>query len=893
MTTLTSVQQIRLTPTARLSRRLAQQQALAAQSAGASAWLPEQIHSFPAWLVALRQEYFLLSDDLRTPIDAQQALQLWRMPIDAEVFVGTSRVAELAQQAWRLIHEHQLQQPQHWPALLMSEDNKTFQGWAQSYQQICQQQDLIDEWSFAAELPKHIQAGVLNIPHTIALDGFELALTPLQENILQAFEAAGSKIERATEQPTSASLHLPQVQQFSLASQELTAAATWARESLEVDPSQSIAIVVPDLSGRLDAVERTLRAVFNPSNFTLQDGKPEPWHISLGKPLSEWPLVETAIRILQQNNSRFSQPQIAELVRSPFLPGWDQELPARAQMLVHLARKAPYYLTAGELLRALHPTDTDIEEEGLFARHLRAWREERRAFQQSATPSQWAANFQQELTSIGFGNGRALNSTEYQTLQRWHSLLEDFSRLDLVSRAPMSRDEAIGAIQERAAKTVFRERNVGVPIEVLGVAEALGSTFDAIWITTLDSNTWPGNLGRDPLVPGPVQAQVPRATGDGCLAAAQAELRGLLNCAPVIQASYAQGTEEVPVQVAGLLGPLEILEQAPLATPSPAPMEIIAADTAAPELHPDSQRTKVKGGTGVLQDQSDCPFRAFAHRRLGAVDTTPPRPGLDAMQRGVLVHKALEIFWHNISGLAELIALSEQTRQQQVSEAVQQALLLFTQEYLLVLGDSAKALEQECIEQIVISWLEIEQTRGEFSVQAREHRQKLHIGPLELDGTIDRIDELGDGSTLLIDYKTGRTAKAKWLPDPRIKDPQLPAYALTMDPQPNAIAFARLKPDDMRFDGLADGDAETSGITSLEKTGYGFKDLNEWTELLDGWQDNLQHLAAEFKAGQAAVDPRDAQACKYCHLKALCRVHERDPNLADSFAESTEPNDDE
>ncbi len=141
---------------------------------------------------------------------------------------------------------------------------------------------------------------------------------------------------------------------------------------------------------------------------------------------------------------------------------------------------------------------------------------------------------------------------------------------------------------------------------------------------------------------------------------------------------------------------------------------------------------------------------------------------------------------------------------------------------------------------------------------------------------------------MLIDYKTGKPARGTWAPDARIEDPQLPAYALAMDPQPSAIAFARLKPDSLSFEGLAEQDVETRGITTLEKAKGKFSELFEWSDLLDAWQTDLQALASDFKAGKAAVDPRNANACKYCHLHSLCRVNERAPFLADNLEDDTE-----
>jgi len=115
-----------LTPTARLARALARDFADEMTAKGQTAWLPPQILSFPAWQRQLLDDYVLSADDARVPVSAPQSLLLWQSLIDREVFIGEPRVAELAQRAWRLIHEYTLEPPERWPALLLSEDSRRF-----------------------------------------------------------------------------------------------------------------------------------------------------------------------------------------------------------------------------------------------------------------------------------------------------------------------------------------------------------------------------------------------------------------------------------------------------------------------------------------------------------------------------------------------------------------------------------------------------------------------------------------------------------------------------------------------------------------------------------------------------------------------------------------------
>ena len=89
------------------------------------------------------------------------------------------------------------------------------------------------------------------------------------------------------------------------------------------------------------------------------------------------------------------------------------------------------------------------------------------------------------------------------------------------------------------------------------------------------------------------------------------------------------------------------------------------------------------------------------------------------------------------------------------------------------------------------------------------------------------------------------------------------------------ISFATLRPELIRFDGLAKDDPGVPGLKPLEQEGYAYKEKTSWDDLLNAWQVQLQSLAETFATGYAAVDPRDINECKQCHLHSLCRIVER------------------
>lgn len=860
-----------LTPTPRLARNLKAQHGQAQAAAGLSAWHAPQILTFSAWLARLRDDYYLSNDADHVPISSDQALLIWQSVIKDDVFVNMPEIAALAQQAWRTLHEFALTMPAQWPELSLTDDTRRFAQWAAAYMSAMHERSLLDEWAFYGQLPALIAGGDIELPQTIELSGFDLPPTPAQQRVLDAAASTGTAIEHADAAalpPTALT-----VQAFTTPDSELRGAARWARSQHGSHPGAKIAIVIPDLTGRVDRVERLLQQELDPPGFTLQDSPLRPWHISLGKPLTHWPLVADALNLLALNPERISQPQLTQLLRSPLLPGWQTEASQRNQCLLTLAKHAPYYVTSGELLTALqNHAATDLAD------LLEQWQAQHQSAPRSAMPSVWVQQLQQELGRWGFGAGRSLDSREYQVLQRWHQLLESMSALDLVS-ASLSRTAALALLRTRASSIVFRERDPGAAIEVLGVQEALGSRFDAVWLATLDSSTWPGTTARNPLIPAGEQATVPRATSDGVLARAQSELNALLGAATTLATSYAKGVEDTPLTATAMLAApgRTVDEQDALADelPRPAVMATPLVDAQAPALQPSA--LKVAGGTSLLSDQSACPFRAFAKHRLGAREHQLPKPGLDAGQRGTLIHDALDFFWRDLSGSAALQALAERDREVRIETAVDAALHKLTRRYRLVLSKRAANLERQRCCRWLQNWLALEAERPEFTVLQREEQVPIALGDLQLEGKLDRVDVLADNAHLLIDYKTSRTAlsSGRWTPDPRIEDPQLPAYAISMATTPSAMAFANVPPHLSKFSGLSKESSGVAGITEIAKAHYGFKEIEAWEPLLEQWRTDLNQLADAYRNGAATVDPRKNKDCNYCHLHSLCRINER------------------
>ena len=68
----------------------------------------------------------------------------------------------------------------------------------------------------------------------------------------------------------------------------------------------------------------------------------------------------------------------------------------------------------------------------------------------------------------------------------------------------------------------------------------------------------------------------------------------------------------------------------------------------------------VRGGVAVIKDHAACQFRAFALHRLGAESPQSPSAGLDAAERGTLLHHVLAQIWSQLKTKSTLDIISNE-----------------------------------------------------------------------------------------------------------------------------------------------------------------------------------------------------------------------------------------
>jgi probable DNA repair protein len=440
----------------------------------------------------------------------------------------------------------------------------------------------------------------------------------------------------------------------------------------------------------------------------------------------------------------------------------------------------------------------------------------------------------------------------------------------------MSFLQAINELKKLCGDTLFQPETQGeAPIQILGVLESAGLELDHLWVSGLTDEAWPLRAQANPFIPVALQkaAGIPQASPETSLALDRRITEGWARAAGEAVFSFYSRDEDRELAPSPL-----ILGFPEAAIPIPAfprlrdlIFSVKKITTVEDSVGPTVTALQIKGGTRVLADQAACPFRAFAHWRLSAQAIETPSDGLDASDRGRLLHALMSFLWKDLRNSSSL--------KEDTGPAIDAAAAAAVKEMKLE-GRFAE-LERSRLMRLAREWLEIEKARPPFEVVAIEEKRNLKFSNIEYEARIDRMDRLvspGAEGHVLIDYKTSRSPTTKHWDTPRPTDPQLPLYAVTSKESIAAVAFARVRPGQMRFIGLS---REDKALPNVKKT-------DKWEQLNKEWKQEAEALGKGFASGEAVVDPKRGLAvtCRFCDLHTLCRVYEKVNVLAEDDPES-------
>jgi len=869
-----------VTPNKRLARTLIAQHDAAAMARGATAWTGARVLPWSAWLQALWNDLLAVNgqQDARALLSAEGSAWLWDGIVATDSALLDPRgAATSAASAWSIFHAWRAPGETFtaWQHAGIDDDAAAFSRWATRYQDTLAQRQRLD----AAQLADVLTGVADRVPAwrdtPVLLAGF-LECSPQQQRLLAALEAGGTTLARIA-LPAARDATCTRTT-FATPEAEVMAALVQARDIAIADPDARIGIVISDLAQRRDAILAAADDILCPELAAVADADaPRPYDLSLGVELALVPLVASALHLIEWAAGALPMPVAAAMLRSPYLPGDIAHGWGRAGMERQWREAGVQHVTVGAAVAALPAGDPLAV----------AWAGGAPPVTGRQTPAAWAQAWRAWLAEAGWPGMRSLGSSEWQARDAWWQVLGAFASLDGVMGV-ITRDDALAAVRAMAKRAVFQPQARGARIQILGILEATGLSFDRLWIAGMSAGRWPPAAAPQALLPLAWQRDrgVPHADAPRTLAFARAVTATLANAAPVVIASYALREDDAPAAVSSLVAAWPA-QPAAVVPATAGRMRAMAATRPVLESLNDVQGpalaigARAEGGVAVVETQSACPFQAFARYRLRQEAWPDIAAGLGADERGNVLHRVLATFWSGVRSHANLVALTAVDLDAKIAAAVEVGKTALEARRWRALPASVAAAEAERLATITRAWLDtIERERPPFVVDESEQKHALRLGDLEFRIRIDRVDRLPDGSRIVIDYKSGRApSRGQWFAQ-RPAGTQVGMYALALQadgaPQEvRAVAYGQMKAGEVKVVGLA---ADTALWPALPTPSSGRSKLPiaDWPGAIEFWESNYGMLASDFRDGAAQVVPRNAQACRYCPMDALCRIERLD-----------------
>ena len=849
---------------------------------GLTAWLAPNILD---WQTFVRRAWDERNLDSRLVLNSLQEHSLWAgivsvaAPEAARLAGARDRLAALAMEAHGLICAYAPQLLDKKTRSGWDQDAAAFSDWLSRFDEVCRVSSLVSAARLPLELMQALkQDSAERAP--LLLAGFDRILPTQQE----LFAAWGNCMQVSLGE-IAAQIEFQQVTD---PASELAACAVWCKQKLTANPNARLLVVTQDVPARRGEIERAfLRLTCEAGSASAASSI---FEFSLGVPLSQIALARGAGLLLRWLTEPIEEHELDWLLSTNQTAASPGESLALAAFLRALRRKN-MQRTRWMLAEFLRQKPGAELPTAWVARVTQAQRRLQDSARRPQSALTWAELSPQVLELAGWPGFRPLTSTEFQARRRWQQTADDCASLGFNGR-PIEWKEFLAVLDRAVSETLFAPESREEPILIAGPAESAGLAADAIWFLGATEDAWPANGATHPLIPLTAQrgAGMPHASPRFDWELADTVTRRLLSSAPEVHFSYAtqnEGVEARPSRIVEQLAGAPQFLDAALSAPPISPPLAVSIEDASQIPFPAGD---APGGSATLTAQSQCAFKAFATARLGAQSWESAEAGLNAKERGQLVHDVLHSVWsgppNGIRSHEELLAVqdlgvfvADHVRRVFATQMSSRATESMPQSYL--------ALEETRLIRLVTEWLVYERERVPFSVLDTEQKTSVSVDGLPLKVRLDRIDRLIDGSLLVIDYKSGDVSPSDW-DLPRPDDLQLPLYAeFALDPGPDRIGglvFAKVRAGDTEFSGkIRDAKAtlraDLRGNTNLVK-----KPLD--SEQLSAWKQYIEELAHDFLAGRAVVNPRKyPETCERCGLQVVCRVSGNPPLPGDENGE--------
>ncbi|MBU0744046.1 MAG: PD-(D/E)XK nuclease family protein [Gammaproteobacteria bacterium] len=839
---------VTLTPNKRLARDLQKQFCLESSEQNQATWHSTKILPLATWLINCWQEY----NDPRILLSSYQEKLLWQKIITTHLKEKSSSLIDLAINFNELINSWQIDHSEIFSH--ETEEMMIFQIIYEKFKAYCKEKNFVT----ISELPTILLPYITNSNFTkIKFVGFD-EYSPQLQTLISTAKKNGCAISKID--PNNYNNPIQKRISFNKLKEEIASCAKWSQKIFSNNPKASIGIVVPNLI--------TLRSKIH-QIFTEVFGDTKNINISAGIPLICLPIINSAIELLSINESSTLK-DISNFLSSPYILGSEIECFERELFKLQLNQL--------EHLQFTHKDINNLVDK--YAKNIpiaiKILQEHRDVFlpiqNKMLYSSKWVEIFAQILKIFGWPGENNLTDLEASASKHLAKSLQEIATSDLII-GKISYKKALQLLREVAINNVLQPiPENDAQINIIGTLEAMGINFDYLWIMGVDQENWPATPKPNPFIPVAIQKKLslPHSSAQRELYFCDELIKRYKRSAKEVIFSHVRQSDDRIIEPSSLIADIPEINYDALKLDQNITwaqkiyhsqnLETLENDLA-PKLAPNEI---THAGSRLIELQSLCPFRAFMEFRLLTKEPQKSSLGISKINRGILIHTALEFFWRKVKTHQDLCSLNSDKLQKLIQNSVEYAL------EKLSLPQPLYKLEKPCLISLLTHWIEIEKTREPFQVIATEKSIQIHLASIPIKLRIDRIDQLADGKKLLIDYKTGKDLPSIFdLFGPRPKSPQLLLYSLAINTI-EGLALAQINIGTTRLKEI-NLDELIFGLHAKDAENYLENEIT-WQKLIGYWENILTKISADFASGQASPTPLSPQVCKQCSFSLACRI---------------------
>jgi ATP-dependent helicase/nuclease subunit B len=244
----------------------------------------------------------------------------------------------------------------------------------------------------------------------------------------------------------------------------------------------------------------------------------------------------------------------------------------------------------------------------------------------------------------------------------------------------------------------------------------------------------------------------------------------------------------------------------------------------------------------AYEDLRQCPYRFFAMRQLALKSVDELESEVDKRDFGLWLHAVLSHFHAALQEQPVASLDARITRLDASAHATTESMALPEGEFLPFMAAWPAVRDK------YLKWLAEHEAEGAvFASGETSHQQR--VGDIQLLGRIDRVDNLPDGSVMVLDYKTEPSAKTT----ARVKDPM----------EDTQIAFyAALLPHDTLRGGY---------VNVGERDGTVLREQKHLVQARDALIEGIGIDMQRVRDGIPLQALGDGPACDFCQARGMCR----------------------